>query len=296
MADRHPAGAWKSVAFVAAVLVAAVFTWSTGDLWAASQQKEWSKTAEENFYLAPGTGDKLLDEKEWQTHQQKLNSMNTEEQHAYRKEMHKKLMSEAKEKGIKLPERGPDHGKKAGSASRPVLLFAAVDEGAFTGSSPGAATRPDEDVSAIDPNRSPGSPQPGIDADSPMDSGQDMFQDRDIEPPDSTMTNPDLDRADASAFQGNRAAGDSNHDMMGEKNINPERGEDLDASPDMGAGAGADRSIDQDRSLSGTGEGFDQQQDPDKEMTQNQDQQAADMDTGEKKERRGLFDWLFNRE
>jgi hypothetical protein len=78
------------------------------------QEAAWKTDVERTFYLSPGLGEKLMTQDEWKSHQGRLYEMDFNEQAAYRQEWHKKLMQQARDKGIALPEVHPAHGDQAG--------------------------------------------------------------------------------------------------------------------------------------------------------------------------------------
>jgi hypothetical protein len=71
---------------------------------------KWAQRAEKEFYLSPGLGRELLTHKEWRKQWNELKKMRPVERAAARVEWHRKLMQEARDKGIPLPEVSPDHG------------------------------------------------------------------------------------------------------------------------------------------------------------------------------------------
>jgi len=73
-------------------------------------QGGWEQQVEENFYLPHGTGGQLMNQEEWQQHQQKMQSMNAQERDQYRQEWHKRMMQRAHELGVDMPEMPGGHG------------------------------------------------------------------------------------------------------------------------------------------------------------------------------------------
>lgn len=90
---------------------------------------DWSKKAEEDFFLSPGMGHKLMSKEEWQMHWKKMQNMKPDERMAYRDQWHKKFMQEAREKGMDIPSVPPGHGKKGHMEKAALLLINATGEG-----------------------------------------------------------------------------------------------------------------------------------------------------------------------
>ena len=84
----------------------------------AQGARPWGQQAEENFYIGPGMGPRLMTEQEWQEHRKKMQSMSPEERQKYREEWHKKMVERARERGITMPEtpgpKGPGKGMGPG--------------------------------------------------------------------------------------------------------------------------------------------------------------------------------------
>lgn len=80
----------------------------------AQGARPWGQQAEENFYLGPGMGPRLMTEQEWQEHRKKMQSMSPEERQKYREEWHKKMVERARERGIAMPEMPGPYGPGKG--------------------------------------------------------------------------------------------------------------------------------------------------------------------------------------
>ena len=68
----------------------------------------WGQDAEKELRLGAGMGPKLMTEEEWKEHQAKMRTLKGAELDAYRREVHEKMVTRAKERGIEMgPGRGP---------------------------------------------------------------------------------------------------------------------------------------------------------------------------------------------
>jgi hypothetical protein len=86
----------------------------------AQAEPTWERQAEQNFYLGPGMGRRLMTQEEWQEHWKKMQSMSPEERQKYRVEWHKKMVERARERGITMPETpGPRGPGAPGSGTGP---------------------------------------------------------------------------------------------------------------------------------------------------------------------------------
>jgi len=78
----------------------------------------WEQQAERAFSLGRGQGQQLMTQEEWQEHQRRMQNMTAEERERYRQEVHQRMLEQARERGIVLPEvpgpRGPMGGPGMG--------------------------------------------------------------------------------------------------------------------------------------------------------------------------------------
>ena len=79
------------------------------------EQVQWQQQVEESFNLRQGMAHKLMTQKEWRKHQQKMSKMTAQKRLEYRKQIHERMTERAKKMGIDMPQKSSPQRKFDGS-------------------------------------------------------------------------------------------------------------------------------------------------------------------------------------
>ena len=153
---------WPAL-FIAGLLTFLAFSGSGSADRKSTEYGQWARQAEDTFYLSPGMGEKVLSQKQWTGFQTKMKEMAPEQLSAFRMEMHKALMREARDKEVEI------HGNWKAldadfqvSTPRLVPVAAVAGKGAKGRKGPGPGT---SDFRPSNPNRDRGlGPNNGLSA------------------------------------------------------------------------------------------------------------------------------------